>query len=52
MIPLDQITEHNFPISTNTESNDLSYLFALIPISLLLIAAIYIYTNKSATNEI
>ena len=51
MIPIDEIPEHLFPKSSNKESNSNLYLIALIPIAILLIAAIYIYSNKSTINE-
>ena len=52
MIELDQLPPHflNTIYKENSEIN--SYLIALIPITILLIAVIYIYSNQSNKNEV
>ena len=51
MIELDQLPPHILNTIYKENSNINSYLIALIPISILLIAVIYIYSNKSTINE-
>ena len=52
MIELDQLPPHILNTICKENSNSNLYLIALIPIAILLIAAIYIYSNKSESNEV